>query len=229
MSFHGFVGYIGLFGMSLVKISICFSPSIWGRVIRIHSLCQWAKYKLPLWDTDMWDVEPLMIHCLILIQENIEINVPWPFLDQLPASQRDLDVLKLIQQLQGLQSGLDLFRVSSLAICLLEVGGGVYPTYFAHAIDEPILFGEVHGLCLPQTASPLDADASRVHLTAGLLDLGNAIAKIASQGDVRRPGWLGTISGHLAGTVYPDRAGQGVWSEGSIRLLLVRQPPSGEG
>ena len=80
----------------------------------MHSLCQRAKYELPFWDANMWNLEPLMVYGLIIIQQNIEVDIPWAFVDQLLAAHGDFDLLQLVQQLQGLQRSLNLFRVSLL-------------------------------------------------------------------------------------------------------------------
>lgn len=84
-------------------------------------------------------------------------------------------------------------------------------TNLASSIDKAVLVGDIHGLRLPQAARPRDGDAPGVHLTTCPLDLGDAVAKIAPQGDVGLAGPL--VDGHVAGTVYADLRRQGVPGE----------------
>lgn len=80
-----------------------------------HSLCQRAEHELPFRDANVRDFESVVVDNLILIEENIKIDIPWPLVDHLLASHGVLDVLELVQEVKRLQGGLDLlFRVSLL-------------------------------------------------------------------------------------------------------------------
>lgn len=80
-----------------------------------HSLCQRAEHKLPLRDANVWDLESVVVDDLILVEEDIKIDIPWPLVNHLLAAHGVLDILELVQEVKRLQGGLDLFRVSLLA------------------------------------------------------------------------------------------------------------------
>lgn len=62
-----------------------------------------------------------MINDLVLVKEDIKIDIPWPLVNHLLAAHGVLDVLELVQKVEGIQGCLDLFRVSLLAIIWQEI------------------------------------------------------------------------------------------------------------
>jgi hypothetical protein len=64
----------------------------------------------------MWNSETIVLNLLVIVHEDIKVNVPRAFVDDLLPTHCVFDVLQLVQQMQWLQIGFDLFVVSILVI-----------------------------------------------------------------------------------------------------------------
>jgi len=62
-----------------------------------HSLGKGHQHKLPLGNADVRDFETLVIHLDILIQQDIQINVARPLVNNFLAAQGPLNVLQSIK------------------------------------------------------------------------------------------------------------------------------------
>lgn len=96
MRVQGRVWSMGLSGISLRLRSV--RGSLEGGQHADNILGEWPEHKLSLGDADVRDLEAIMVDLEILVQENIEIDVPGPLVDHLLAAQGVLDVLERIKQ-----------------------------------------------------------------------------------------------------------------------------------
>lgn len=71
-------------------------------------LGQRSEDKFTLCDTRVRNLETLMVKLDVVVQENVEIDIPWALVDDLFSAQCLLNVLKSIQELKRLQGSLDL-------------------------------------------------------------------------------------------------------------------------
>lgn len=79
-----------------------------------------------------------MINLFVLIEENVEIDIPGPLVDQLAATQGPFDVLKFIEESQGLEICFHL-KSRAQSRCFVSVFYFQCKTHLADSIEESIL------------------------------------------------------------------------------------------
>lgn len=74
----------------------------------MNSLCKWSQHKFPLRNANVRDTEPLIMHLLIAVEEDIQINVSWSFINHLYPPHLPLNGLQCVKESKWLELGLDL-------------------------------------------------------------------------------------------------------------------------
>jgi len=75
-----------------------------------YLLGQRPQDELAFRDADMGDLEPVVVNFLIPVQQDVQINVAGSLVDDLVAAHGIFNRLKLVQQGQGLEVRLNLYR-----------------------------------------------------------------------------------------------------------------------
>lgn len=71
-------------------------------------LCQRSQHEFTFLDSRVRNLKTLMVDLLALIKQDVKIDVPWAFIDDLHASHIILNALKNIEKGQRLQIRLNL-------------------------------------------------------------------------------------------------------------------------
>ena len=106
--------------------------------MEMHLLAQWSKHKFALEHARMWNCQAIALVLAVAIEEDVEIDVPRAFINDLLTSESTFNSLKSVQERFWFQ------RRFNLSKLVPKETARTGCSYLAYTVQKPILVLYVH-------------------------------------------------------------------------------------